>query len=353
MALFQTSVRGAGTAAVLLLLAQCLAAQQTTPAAPPASSSPATQPSAVTPAPQGGTIQGTTVAGVPGKPGGTPLPGVAITATNTLTGKKYTTASAVDGSYAMTIPRNGRYVVRAELAGFASSTEEVVLSGSTAQLQAEAAKQAITITLKQTDFHMELASRAAADEARQAAAATSVSRGLQSLSLIAGGSDLANASSGSSAAGAALPTLAGIGDSSADAVTVSGQTGTTNGLANFSEDEIRSRIEDAVAQGRASGMIPQGGDPTNAIVGMLGGMMGGRGPGGGGGFGGGRGGGGFGSGAFRNFNPAQPHGSVFYQGGNSALNSAPWSPTLLPRLTLRPTPTASASASRGRHTSLG
>ncbi len=283
----------------------------------------------------GGTIKGTIVAGTVGKAGGIPLPGVAITATNTLTGKKYATATGIDGAYAMTIPKNGRYVVKAELAGFATVTQEVVLTG----VEAQAAAQAITIVPKATDFGMELASRAAADEAKQqaatTAATTALSRGLQGLSLSGGGLDGANASvGGGTNAGAALPTLAGVGENTSDAVAVSGQTGTTNGLANFSEDEIRSRIEDAVAQGRASGMIPQGGDPTSAIVGMLGGMMGGRGPAGPGGGRGGRGGGGggFGGGAFRNFNPAQPHGAVFYQGSNSALNSAQWQPTLEPQV---------------------
>ena len=280
---------------------------------------------ATAPAAQGGTIEGRVVAGVVGKAGGVPLPGVAITATNTLKGKKYATSTDIDGAYAMAIPRNGRYVVRAELAGFAAATNEVVLSG----VEAQAAQQSITIVPKATDFGLELASRAAADEVRQASGTGAV-QGLQGLSLSAG-EDAADASKGSGNAGAALPTMAGVGDQATDSVTVTGQTGQTNGLANFSEDEIRQRVEDAVAQGRASGMIPQGGDPTNAIVGMLGGMMGG---GGGGGFGGpgggGRGGRGGGSGAFRNFNPAQPHGSIFYQGGNSALNSAPWSPDLTP-----------------------
>jgi hypothetical protein len=295
-----------------------LHAQQAVPTAPTA------------PAPaanQGGTIHGTVVAGIAGKAGGVPLPGVAITAKNTLTGKQYTTTTDIDGAYTMKIPRNGRYVVRAELAGFALATQEVVLTG----VEAEAAKQAITILEKPTDFGMELASHAAADEAKQAAetSSTSLTKGLQSLGLSAG-VGAADASAGGGNSGTAMPSLAGLGDATqTDSVAVSGQTGQTNGLANFSEDEIRQRVEDAVAQGRASGMIPQGGDPTNAIVGMLGGMMGG-----GGGFGGGRagrgGGGGFGSGAFRNFNPAQTHGSIFYQGGNSALNSAPWSPTLEP-----------------------
>ena len=309
----------AGVAAVALLWGVACRAQTsavTTSKAPSAATAPA----------QGGTIEGRVIAGTVGKAGGVPLPGVAITATNTLTGKKYATSTDIDGVYAMSIPRNGRYVVRAELAGFAAVTQEVVLRG----VEAEAAKQSITIVPKATDFGLELASRAAADEVKQAAGSgMNALQGMQGLSLSAG-ADASDASKGSGNAGAALPTMAGIEDGSADSVAVSGQTGQTNGLARFSEDEIRQRVEDAVAQGRASGMIPQGGDPTNAIVGMLGGMMrGGGGPGGGfGGPGGGGRGGGFGG--FRNFNPAQPHGSIFYQGGNSALNSAPWSPALTP-----------------------
>ncbi|HSY34162.1 MAG TPA: carboxypeptidase-like regulatory domain-containing protein, partial [Acidobacteriaceae bacterium] len=233
------------------------------------------------PAAQGGTIEGRVVAGVGGKGGGVPLPGVAITATNSLTGRKYATTTDIDGKYAMAIPRNGRYVVRAQLTGFADVTAEVVLNG----VQAEAANQGITIVPKATDFGLELASRVAAAEAQHAqgaGAGSGAQAGMQGLSLNAGG-DVADATTGTRNAGAALPTLSGMGDETADSVTVQGQTGATNGLANFSEDEIRQRVQDAVAQARASGMIPAGGgDPTNAIVGALGGMMGG----GGGGFGG-------------------------------------------------------------------
>ncbi len=315
--------------------------------APSASAATQSAPAAATA--QGGTIRGTVVAGTgvagtAGKPGGVPLPGVSVTAKNTLTGKQYTTSTDVDGGYAMKIPRNGRYVVRAELAGFAAATQEVVLNG----VEAEAAAQSITIVQKPTDFGMELASRAAAAEAREAAAAsrataqaTGLARGTQGLTLNAGDLDASDASAAAGNSGALMPTLGGLNDSltgeaassGADSIAVTGQSGQTNGLANFSEDEIRQRIEDARQQGRLGG-----GDEMNAVVGMLGGMMGGAGPGGGGGGGGrrssrgggGGGGGGFGSGGFRNFNPAQPHGSVFYQGGNSALNSAPWSPDLEP-----------------------
>jgi len=325
------------------------AADGATPQAAPATAvlptvqvttSPAPSPA---PAAQGGTIHGTVVAGTAGKPGGVPLPGVAVTATNTLTGKKFTTATDIDGKYAMLIPRNGRYVVRVELAGFAALTQEVVLTG----VEEQAATQGIKIKEKPTDFGMDLASRAAAAEAKQAATPSTATqaRGVQGLSLNAGSEDTTDASAGSTSAGAAMPSLSGLGDSAAsgaDSVAVSGQAGQTNGLANFSEDEIRQRIEDAVAAGRANGSIPQGGDPTEAIVGMLGGMMGGGGPGGGGpggGQGGGRPGrGGFsgGSGAFRNFNPAQPHGSIFYQGGNSALNASTFSPADFPHFVANP-----------------
>ncbi len=49
--------------------------------------------------------------------------------------------------------------------------------------------------------------------------------------------------------------------------------GQTNGLANFNEDDIRQRVEDAMAQARRQGGAA--GDMANAVVGMLGGMMGG------------------------------------------------------------------------------
>ena len=286
------------------------------------------------------------IAGTAGKAGGVPLPGVAVTATNTLTGKKYAAATGIDGTYAMTIPRNGRYVVRAELAGFAPETHEVVLNASEAMAG---------ITLVQTsDFGMQLASRVAAAEAKQEAAAnaTNQGRGTQNLTLNAGNTDVTDASATNGNSDVAMPTLSNMGQSGAndaatqggESIAVSGQMGQTNGLANYSEDEIRERVQDAVDQARASGQLPQGADPTNQIVMTLGGMMMGGGPGGGGPGGGGRGGGGGGGrggrgggggggggfSAFRNFNPAQPHGNIFYQGANNALNSAPWSPTLLP-----------------------
>ncbi|HUK88478.1 MAG TPA: carboxypeptidase-like regulatory domain-containing protein, partial [Terriglobales bacterium] len=82
-------------AAFFLLAVPCLRAP-----APPA-------------APAGGDIQGVV------RSGNMPLPGVAISAANTLTGQKAVTSTDLDGSYALHVPADGRYVVRAQLAAFA------------------------------------------------------------------------------------------------------------------------------------------------------------------------------------------------------------------------------------------
>ena len=287
---------------------QAASAGQSTP--------PATAPTAAATtaavAPSGGTITGIV------KAGAIPLPGVGVTATNTLTGKKYATTTDVNGSFAMAVPRNGRYVVKAELAAFATETKEILINaaGENGGKPAQVA-----------DFGLQLASRVQAQEA-QAAATTNagLARGVQALSVTGDASERADATATPTAdnTGSQTPSLGNVGGEAAgtDSVTVSGAMGTTNGLAGYSEDDIRQRIQDAVSQAqRQGGAI---GDMANQVAGMLGGLMGGGGfggPGGGGpgGAGGGRGGG------FRGFNPTQPHGAVFYQGGNGALNAAPYS----------------------------
>ncbi|WP_229669021.1 TonB-dependent receptor [Edaphobacter acidisoli] len=267
---------------------------------------------AVSAAASGGTITGTVKAGT------VPLPGVAVTAANTLTGKKYATTTDVNGAFSMIVPRDGRYVVKAELAAFAAETKEVLINanGQNGGKPEEIAQ-----------FEMQLASRMAREEAQQQARQTgtasalagALARGTQALSLSGDSADIADASSGGSDTGAQMPSASGADSAATESVAVNGQMGETNGLANFSEDEIRQRIQDAMEQARRQGGAV--GDMTNMVAGMLGGMMG---PGGGGrGFGGGGRGGG--RGGFRQFDPTQLHGAIFYQGGNGALNAAPFS----------------------------
>src|SRR5260370_38064600 len=121
------------------------------------------------------------------KSGAIALPGVTITAANTLTGKKYITSSDVDGSFKINLSGKGRYVVRAEFAAFAPVTQEVLINEQSRNGSAE--------------LSMILLSRAqekAQQEQKQQAAG---GRGMQQLSLAGGG--LGGATSAGGDAGAA------------------------------------------------------------------------------------------------------------------------------------------------------
>ena len=82
------------------------------------------------------------------KSGNIPLPGVTVTAQNTLTGKRYATTTDITGAWSMTIPQNGRYVIRTQFAAFAQGAGEALLNASSHD-------QAV-------NFELMLASRAAA-----------------------------------------------------------------------------------------------------------------------------------------------------------------------------------------------
>jgi len=248
------------------------------------------------------------------KAGTIPLPGVSIVATETQTGRKYATTTDESGAFRMKVPDGASYTLRTEFAGFTPLTQTVKLTA--AQPEQTAA------------FALQLASRVEAARAANASRAAAA-RGMQRLSLLNSTPDAAPAA-GAASTGATDTTVAatsmGEAGTATESVAVTGQMGSTNALGGMSEDEIRERVQDAIAQGRAQGGQP--GDIANAVGSMLGGMMGGGGgfgggpgggPGGRGGPGGGPGGGG--RGGFRNFNPTQPHGSIFYVGGNSALNT--------------------------------
>src|SRR3984957_20515788 len=64
------------------------------------------------------------------KSGNIPLPGVTVTAQNTLTGKRYSTTTDITGAWQMNIPQNGRYVIRTQFAAFAQGSQEAVLNAT-------------------------------------------------------------------------------------------------------------------------------------------------------------------------------------------------------------------------------
>ncbi|HVG90140.1 MAG TPA: carboxypeptidase regulatory-like domain-containing protein, partial [Alphaproteobacteria bacterium] len=257
------------------------------------------------------------------KSGNVPLPGVAVNAANTLTGKKYSTSTDVDGTFKISVGGKGRYVVRAEFSAFAPVTQEVLLNDQNRSGKA--------------DMAMVLLSRAqknAEQEQRQQIAQQLGSRaGMQQLALSGGGDPGGMTAGGSpdaaSLAGAGLPNAGLAADGGNESVAISGAQGRAE-QNMFDPGEMQDRLADLRdqlgRQGGGSGSISLGGATANIQ------MMGGGGFGGGG-FGGGGGGGpmiimmggGGGGRGFRGFNVNKPHGSIFFNYGGAALDAKPYS----------------------------
>ena len=243
--------------------------------------------------------------------GKTPLPGVSISAANTLTGKKYAIATLSDGSFSLAGLARGRYVLRAEFMGFATLTQEVVLNPENASGKA--------------DFEMILASRqqGTTERATEFAAAR---RGFQNLSmsptessLSAGGDSSPSGATGQNPSSSDLSTLplGGAGaDAATESVSITGAQGRTQDFGQGGEADLQDRIQEFRDRAMQNGF----------------GFGGSGGPGGG--FGGGPGGPGGGPVSIRfgrgGFNLNQPHGNLYFYDDTAALDARPYSLTGIP-----------------------
>ena len=247
------------------------------------------------------------------KSGKTPLPGVTVTAANTLTGKKYSVATALDGSYKFTGLSRGRYVVRVEFMAFAPQTQEIVLKPDT--------------PTGKFDPELILASRQAEQSpVSSAIAAIAAGRGFQSLSVenslsaLEGAANGGGGGGGASASDIATLPMGGAGtDVTNESVSISGAQGRSQDFGAGSDEDLQSRIEEFRQRAQAAGLIPGGQ------------TQGGPGGGGGGGFGGP---GGFGGGGpiaigrlGRGFNVNQPHGFLYFSDDNASFDAKPYSLT--------------------------
>ncbi len=236
------------------------------------------------------------------KNGKTPLPGVTVTAANTLTGKKFTAATAVNGSFVLNSLPRGRYVVRVEFMGFAPLTQEIVLNPKN--------------PAGKVDAELMLASRQ--QEQAQQISAAARNRGFQNLSVdnslaSLAGAGLGNATGNTSASAndlSSLPMNGAGADFSTESVAVSGTQGRTQDFGNGNEDEIQQRLQEFRDRAQREG-------------GGFGGGFGG--PGGGGPGGGGLGGpitiGRMG----RGFDINKPHGFLYVQDDNAGLDAKAYS----------------------------
>ncbi|HYY70006.1 MAG TPA: TonB-dependent receptor, partial [Terriglobales bacterium] len=258
----------------------------------------------------GGEISGTI------KSGGMPLPGVTVSAAHPLTGQNVVTSTAEDGSYTLHLAANGRYIVRAEMAAFAAATEEVVIDPQNRNAR--------------VDLELVLLSRAQQQQQQTAAqqqrqVGPGHNRGFQSLSVMQsgfGGDSESRGMGGSEQgvpAGLQVPGMST--ESATESVSISGGTA-NSGWTGLSSEDLRQRVREMrESQGGGFDMGGPGG------FGGPGGPGGGHGPGGFGGggpfmiVGGGRG----------RFNVNRPHGTIYYMGGDSALDAAPYSLTGTPQ----------------------
>ena len=271
----------AGVVAVLAadgVAGGALAAAQTPAPAPAQATAPqVTEPKPATATPVlGGKLHGTV------RSGNIPLPGVTITAQNTLTGKKYSTTTDITGAWSMTLPQNGRYVVRTDFAAFAVGAQEALLNATSHD--------------QTLNFDLMLASRAAQQEqqASQSAGLQAASaiiqqltgNGAGSLSLTSALSADTDTSGGTAgASGAALPSVASNSDFGGDSVAISGQSGQVSPLAGVNIDQIRDALAayQAANPGQglpgAGGLFGGGGEDLAADSADGGGGFGGRGGG--------------------------------------------------------------------------
>jgi trimeric autotransporter adhesin len=293
------------------------------------------------------------------KSGNIPLPGVTVTAQNTLTGKRYSTTTDITGAWTLNIPLDGRYVIRTQFAAFAQGSQEAVLNASGRD--------------QLVNFQLILASRQAAQEQQQAqqqaeqARQTRDGQGAQGARQLAGNgpeslslesalsSDTDTEAGSAGAAGAALPSIANNSDFSEESVAVNGAAGQVSSYVNGGPDAGREALGGFGAAGQGvpgaqNGQGAPGAQGAQAAAGQgglfggigggggFGGAFGGGGFGGGGGFSGGGGGfggrggggGGGGRGNFRGFNPAQPHGAIAWNNTTSYFNAQPFDLTGLP-----------------------
>jgi hypothetical protein len=275
---------------IALLLASSLLAQET---APPSPTSPAATTTAAAPAYE---INGSA------RSGKTPLPGVGVTAANTLTGKKYSTATNSEGKFGLSGMTRGRYVVRVEFMGFAAFTQEVVLNPENPS--------------GKVDAELILASRQQEQSNSATAAMAAAGRGFQSVAVDSALSALAGGNSGFGGGGGAqgssdlssLPMNGAGAEGPTESVSISGAQGRTQDFGSGSEQDLQDRIQEFRDRLQREG----------------GGAFGG---GGGGGFGG-TGGGGIAIGRLpRGFNVNQPHGVLYFSNDTSALDARSYSLT--------------------------
>jgi len=277
-----------------IFFAANLRAQETAPPSPPATPQSEAAPAAAPTYEISGSARS----------GKTPLPGVTVTAANTLSGKKYAAATNSEGRFGLSGMTRGRYVVRVEFMGFAAFTQEVVLNPENPSAK--------------VDAELILASRQQEQSNNTNAAMAAAGRGFQNLAMDSALSALSGGNSGFGGAGggagagqangdlSSLPLNGAGAEGPTESVSISGAQGRTQDFGGGSEQDLQDRIQEFRDRMQREG---------------------------GGGFGGGGGFDGPGGGVIaigrmpKGFNINQPHGILYFSDDNAGLDARPYSLT--------------------------
>jgi hypothetical protein len=221
------------------------------------------------------------------KSGKIPVPGATVTAVNHGTGQKVVSWTQPDGSYKLTLPGDGEYVVRAQMTAFAAAQSRVTVGPANQN--------------PRIDLDIALLSRSESSQGNmqgRTGARGTGSRGFQALSVQSAAGDQ-GVNGGDSVAPSGMPVPGVPPTIATESVAVSGSNSPS--LAGMSADELRSGFQ-------------QGGI-ASAAGGPVGGGFGGRGGGGPMRMGG------------RGANINQMHGTLYYSADDAALNAAQYSLT--------------------------
>src|SRR5579863_278666 len=109
------------------------------------------------------------------KSGNVPIPGVTVTATNSVTDQKVTTSTDVDGSYSLQVTSDGHYSVRAQMAAFAPVTKDVTVDATNSN--AEVSLELLLLSRVQKTEPTE-------QTARRPSAGPGAARGFQNLAVM-------------------------------------------------------------------------------------------------------------------------------------------------------------------------
>jgi hypothetical protein len=277
----------------LILLALNVRAQD----APPTAAGPQNAANPTAPAAPVYEITGSTHSGK------TPLPGVTVTAANTLTAKKYIAATNSEGKFDLQGIARGRYVVRVEFMGFANFTQEVVLNPENPSAKVDA--ELILASRQQEQSNSANATIAAAGRGFQSLAIDSALASLAGGSAGLGGTNrLGEGQNGNDLSG--LPLNGAGAEGPTESVSISGAQGRTQDFGRGSEDDLQQRIQEfrERAQREGNGAFGGGGGFGGPGGGMI---MLGRMP--------------------KGFNINQPHGALYFSDDAAGLDARPYSLT--------------------------